>query len=485
MKLSYSLARLVSFSLVLVFFHSAQAAPPSMLSHQGRVVSEGLPFTGAGQFKFALVNTAGSTSYWSQDGTSVAGSQTKGVVVLSISNGFYSVRLGDPSVPGMTSPISASIFANSSDVRLRVWFDDGVHGLQQLSPDQPIASVGYSLVAERLTGFIGNDNLLPGSITASKLDSEVGWWKRTDFGSLVTSQYVGIGTESPLSPLHVTSNNGGGDWLVLGNNPNQGGNTALTFGRSADKGGDCAIQSISSSGTNYGNLWLNPDGGFVGVGSRNPRATLHVGIDGGVLPTMMLGGDPRHAGSTLLAFSITSEEGGQSVIQSIKESGVQYGDLLLNRDGGKVGIGTSTPSTALDVAGEVTMTACNITSDRNAKDGFAPISPREVLQKVNSLNITEWQYKTQPGVRHIGPMAQDFKAAFELGRDERHITTVDADGVALAAIQGLTQLLAERDAELKQMKRTHDLLAERLGQLESRMGVDPAQIATSAQRVGK
>lgn len=93
--------------------------------------------------------------------------------------------------------------------------------------------------------------------------------------------------------------------------------------------------------------------------------------------------------------------------------------------------------------GEVTMTACNITSDRNAKEDFKPVNTREVLDKVARIPVSEWQYKSQPNARHIGPMAQDFHDAFALGHDEKHITTVDADGVALAAIQGLNTKLEE------------------------------------------
>jgi hypothetical protein len=77
-------------------------------------------------------------------------------------------------------------------------------------------------------------------------------------------------------------------------------------------------------------------------------------------------------------------------------------------------------------------------SDRNAKRGFEPVLPDEVLAGVMSLPITTWRYRDEAaGVSHIGPMAQDFKANFGLGEDERYIATVDADGVALAAIQAL------------------------------------------------
>ncbi len=79
-------------------------------------------------------------------------------------------------------------------------------------------------------------------------------------------------------------------------------------------------------------------------------------------------------------------------------------------------------------------------SDRNAKENFQPIDPRTVLDKVVALPVSTWKYKSQdPSVRHIGPVAQDFKAAFDVGESDTGITSVDADGVALAAIQGLNE----------------------------------------------
>ena len=97
------------------------------------------------------------------------------------------------------------------------------------------------------------------------------------------------------------------------------------------------------------------------------------------------------------------------------------------------------------------------TSDRNLKENFRAVDTREVLQKVVDIPIQTWNMKTQdPAIRHIGPMAQDFQAAFRLGEDDRHINTVDADGVALAAIQGLNQKLEEqlktRDTEIEKLR---------------------------------
>ncbi len=92
-------------------------------------------------------------------------------------------------------------------------------------------------------------------------------------------------------------------------------------------------------------------------------------------------------------------------------------------------------------------------SDRNAKENFAPVNGREVLEKVAALPIQTWNYKTQAdGIRHIGPMAQDFKAAFKVGENDTTISTIDPDGVALAAVQGLYQLVKQQQAEITELK---------------------------------
>jgi hypothetical protein len=87
-------------------------------------------------------------------------------------------------------------------------------------------------------------------------------------------------------------------------------------------------------------------------------------------------------------------------------------------------------------------------SDRNSKENFELVNPQAVLERLVAIPIQTWNWKAQQdGTRHIGPMAQDFFAAFNVGEDERHISTVDADGVALAAIQGLDQKVELRSQE--------------------------------------
>jgi len=114
----------------------------------------------------------------------------------------------------------------------------------------------------------------------------------------------------------------------------------------------------------------------------------------------------------------------------------------------------------LVVGGDVSGNSFITTSDRNAKENFNAISPADVLAKVMGLPIQEWNFKTDARTTHIGPMAQDFYAAFGVGPDDRHIATVDADGVALAAIQGLNQKLERENADLrKELQEIKQLLS--------------------------
>jgi hypothetical protein len=104
-------------------------------------------------------------------------------------------------------------------------------------------------------------------------------------------------------------------------------------------------------------------------------------------------------------------------------------------------------------------------SDRNLKQNFEPIDPGDVLSKVAALPITRWSYKDDPTVPHMGPVAQDFREAFGLGRDEKTIAGVDSGGVALAAIQGLNKKV---DELLKQQKEQIEALKAEIAAMKSR-----------------
>jgi hypothetical protein len=146
--------------------------------------------------------------------------------------------------------------------------------------------------------------------------------------------------------------------------------------------------------------------------------------------------------------------------------------LLITSDG-RVGINTNNPVFPLHLGNGAYCTAggqWTSVSDRNAKQDFTAIQPKEVLAKVATLPITQWRYKVETnGVKHVGPMAQDFYSAFGLGESDRAIGTVDADGVALAAIQGLNELLKDKEREAEVFKARVQDLEQRLKFIEERL----------------
>jgi Chaperone of endosialidase len=106
-------------------------------------------------------------------------------------------------------------------------------------------------------------------------------------------------------------------------------------------------------------------------------------------------------------------------------------------------------------------------SDRFTKRDIVPVDPKKILEQLAALPIATWTRKTDPAsIRHLGPMAQDFKAIFGLGDDERSIATLDMAGVSMAAIQALHTLMNERDTEIAALRRENADLGERLKALE-------------------
>jgi len=109
-------------------------------------------------------------------------------------------------------------------------------------------------------------------------------------------------------------------------------------------------------------------------------------------------------------------------------------------------------------------------SSRDLKENFTTAEGREVLARLAEVPVSTWNYKAQDAtIRHMGPMAQDFYAAFGLGESDTSITTVDADGVALAAIQGLYQLSQEQASRIEALETQNASLQQRLDGLEARV----------------
>ena len=261
--------------------------------------------------------------------------------------------------------------------------------------------------------------------------------------------------------LNTLHNNGGGNE-----------NTAI---------GAYALQANTNGGDNTANgmsaLFSMATGSFNTAGGSYALYSNTNGINNTANGAFALHGNTAGSGNTAIGYyalyASTSGsnnialgyQAGQTIVGG--NSNIDIGNAGLAGDTGIIRIGSGQTATYLAgnvyASGAVFSNGVDIVSDRNAKAGFVPVQPEDVLAKVAALPISEWQYKTSTdGIRHIGPMAQDFHAAFGLnGSDDRHIATVDEGGVALAAIQGLSQELAERDAEIQELKQRLEKLEQR------------------------
>lgn len=115
----------------------------------------------------------------------------------------------------------------------------------------------------------------------------------------------------------------------------------------------------------------------------------------------------------------------------------------------------------LEIAGNL-----NALSDVAAKADFAPVEGEAVLERLEALPIRTWRYKRDDsGARHLGPTAQDFRAAFALGADERHISPMDAAGVALVGVKELHEELERKDARIDELSGRIDALEALLERL--------------------
>jgi hypothetical protein len=257
---------------------------------------------------------------------------------------------------------------------------------------------------------------------------------------------VGLGTSAPVVNLHVVDGNtptlrleqdgssgfAPQTWDVAGNETN-------FFIRDASNGSTLPFRIRPGAPSN--SIYIDVDGDIgMGVTSPDPDVRLQIQAN----ENDNFGGlrvENSGTGNVQTQFASTSGAGWEWR-QTFRE-----GDMIFDsqEDGAN--------EWEVDIDGNVTATSFNPTSDRNLKQGFDPVDPAEVLERLAAIPVTRWSYRGDAdGTPHIGPVAQDFHAAFGVGADDRHISTTDADGVAFAAIQALYQQLQETRAELEKLR---------------------------------
>lgn len=215
----------------------------------------------------------------------------------------------------------------------------------------------------------------------------------------------------------------------------------------------------------------------VGIGTTAPQASLHVVRTDGTAGVRVEENSATRAGRQMFVLRNNGP-----VQFRFQNSDTAKDWVFLNSGQGTFKIsleGTGVPEAELsgngdfEIRGDLTANGMVYSSDRNLKTDLVAINPREILRKVSQLPISQWRFKQDPvEIRHNGPMAQDFYAAFRLGRDERHINPADISGVALAAIQGLAAQVQEQQESLQRQEEKIRALEDQLRQLLQKLGND-------------
>ena len=152
-------------------------------------------------------------------------------------------------------------------------------------------------------------------------------------------------------------------------------------------------------------------------------------------------------------------------------------------DGGTRIFSNSGATTGVELAAGAT--SWSVLSDQALKENFVSLDGQGILQQLSLIPITQWNLKSQgASTLHIGPMAQDFYGAFGLGKSERHISTLDADGIALLSIQTLYGMVLERDQMLAEQSKQIEELQARLAALEQLVTSSSGSISMTLQPEG-
>lgn len=126
---------------------------------------------------------------------------------------------------------------------------------------------------------------------------------------------------------------------------------------------------------------------------------------------------------------------------------------------------TTTTGVSLNAGGS----SWNVISDRNRKYDFSTIDGEDVLARIRLAPVSMWRYRDEADrtVRHIGPMAQDWNAAFSFNNDPTTINMSDIDGVNLAAAQALERRTATMQNRLKALEDENAELRARMARMEA------------------
>ncbi len=335
----------------------------------------------------------------------------------------------------------------------------GQHGAVGGGTENTASGPSSTVAGGAFNNASGQDSAVAGGLSnkASGLRSFVGG----GFGNASSNSYaaIGGGEDNTASDTYATigggeGNNASGSRATVGGGDGNSGSDAY-----ATVGGGFNNAANENSATVAGGNSNTASGEFATVaGGLNNIASENGGSVGGGFGNAAGAGAAVPGGLDNTANGLGSFAAGQDATaghdgafvwngsETVGAASGEPGQFIARAPGGfylysdTVGTGVKVPPGS---------GSWSTMSDRRAKRDIRPVSGRSVLTELRDLPVSTWSYKSQDSsILHMGPIAQDFRKAFGLGESKRYIDSVDADGVALAAIKGLNEVVTRQREQI-------------------------------------
>jgi len=461
----------------------ASADIPMMINYQGYVEdSGGSPIDGNAFVKFAIVNEAGNSTYWSNDGTGVNGNEPDNAVALTTNNGIFSIKLGDSDLANMNS-LPTDSFENQ-DIYVRVWFSENNITFEQLSPDTQIVSAGFAYKAQSVVESIswtqipdipagfddGTDDGIASetdpTITDDSIKDGVDWTELSGIpADIADGDDEGSGG-AETDPVFIASPAAG----ISGTNISNW-NTAYSWGNHSSQGYLTEVYSLRGYNGGTENALFAANDGKIGIGITSPSEKLHVNgnarfnLGGGSMTLTTPGGWPG-----VIAYAPNGDRrdiqyynNGMAITVDDTSSAPSAVEGIFIHESARVGIGTTTPNYRLHINGT---TYCNAGvwtgSDKRWKKNIEPLE--NVLDKMNSLQGVRYEWKTDEfpdqgftNEAQIGLVAQDVERVMP------ELVHTDQKGFKAVSYDKLSAVLIEA---VKEQQVTIEALSEQLNKME-------------------
>ena len=415
-------------------------------TYQGELIQSGLPVTGLADFQFTLFDSATGGA---QIGNTIEG------LNIPLTNGLFTATLD----------FGNQFNGQQRFLEIAVRRPAGSGSFVILSPRQSLTAAPYATFA--LNGGGGGAQGPQGPQGASGPQGADGPQGAAGANGAqgATGAQGAAGTQGAQGPQGIQGNPGNtgsqgaqGPQGIQGNPGNTGSQGAQGPQGATGAQGSQGIQGVPGNTGSQGAQGpqgaqgaqgaAGSAGAVVGSGTGNTAAGTNAVAVGGS-NNSAAGATSHAAGNRAKANHAGVFVWGDSTNADITSTGVNQ--FLARAAGGAVFFSNAAMSQGVQLAAGGGSWAS--VSDRAVKENIKAVDAQAVLDRVVAMPIAEWNYISQdPTIRHIGPMAQDFHAAFGVGEDNRHITSIDADGVALAAIKGLNEKVEAKDAHIADLE---------------------------------